>query len=262
MTPERTIQRLEPETDPQLQRHTPVFARGLRAGRLAGLRVATVLFAGLVLAGCPKKEPEPAAEGSAAATEVAPAPTDSAATAEAPAATAEAAAPGAGEARDDGPRVERRTETAASRELATRLGFAPGEPLLVADLLTRADVREVTRFAGELMETSLEGIEPSTDYNTVRLAADGGYGFALQLWQFEDVRVLSNKFRRLRETYFAATVDPASIANEAFFAEFQGIRHYAFLHRPSKSVGVVTCEARICTSDHLRNLSQRVVNRL
>jgi hypothetical protein len=216
------------------------------------------IVASAVLAGCPKKQP---------AEEVpveAPVPTEEAvvpaAPAEGSAAPATAVAPKPEE--QDGPRVERRVDTTASRELAAKLGLAPPAPLLVGDLLTRADVREVTAFAGELMETSLEGIEPSPEYNTIRLSADGGYGFALQVWQLTDVRQLSTRFRRLRETYFQSALDPASVANEAFTADFQGFRHYAFMHRASKSIAVVTCDMALCSPEHVRELAQRVVNRL
>lgn len=162
------------------------------------------------------------------------------------------------------PRVEvRRPEVEANRRLAEQLGLAPPPPLIVADLLTRADVREVTGYTGELQETTLEGIEPSTDYNAIRLAAaDKSYGFALQLWQFGETRQVTNHFRRLRETYFSQTVDGAPVGNEAFQAEFLGLHHYAFLHRASKSVAVVSCDALHCTGRQTRSMAQRVSNRL
>ncbi len=157
---------------------------------------------------------------------------------------------------------DRRPETEASRELAARLGLAPPDPLFVSDLLTRSDVRELTGYGGDLLETSLEGIAPGPDYNAIRIQAAGGYGFALQVWQFDEVRQLSNQFRRLRETYFDSQLDPAGVANESFAAEFQGLRHYAFLHRAAKSMAVVTCETRYCDVTQIRALAQRVANRL
>ncbi|MFT5994397.1 MAG: hypothetical protein ACI82G_003410 [Bradymonadia bacterium] len=161
------------------------------------------------------------------------------------------------------PRVEqRRPEVEANRELAERLGLAPPPPLIVSDLLTRSDVRELTGFSGELLETSLQGLEPNEDYNAIRISADSGYGYALQLWQFAELRRASNKFRRLRETYFASEQEAAPIGNEAFSARFSALRHYAFLHRGSNSVAVVTCQESLCDREQIRSLSERVLNRL
>ncbi len=176
---------------------------------------------------------------------------------------AEAAPPATPVAAPITPRVvERRPDVEANRELAERLGLAPPPPLIVADLLTRADVRELSGYTGELLETSLEGIEPSVDYNAIRIGAAGGYGFALQLWQLAEIRQVTNQFRRLRETYFAADLESAPVGNEAFSATFQGLRHYAFLHRASRSIAVVTCQEDLCDAAQLRAMSQRVSNRL
>lgn len=158
--------------------------------------------------------------------------------------------------------VERRPEVEASRELAARLGLAPPDPLFVADLLTRADIRELTRFQGELMETTLEGIAPSPDYNAIRIQANGGFGFAVQVWEYADPRDLSAQYRRLKETYFDSTLENSAVGNEAFSADFEGIRHYAFQHRASKSMAVVTCDRALCDAAQLRALAQRVANRL
>jgi hypothetical protein len=96
----------------------------------------------------------------------------------------------------------------------------------------------------------------------VRLQADGGYGLALQVWQFDELRQLSAHYRRLRETYFDARDDDGGVANEGFTGTFQGIRHQAFLHRASKSVVVVTCAETICDGLQLRAIAQRIANRL
>lgn len=203
-------------------------------------------------------------------------------TAQAPEVSAEATEPGSGAAADEPAAqpteaaaptppaqplevardTERRPDVEANRELAAALGLAPPDPLLVSDLLTRADVRELAQFRGELLETGLAGIEPSPNYNTIRLQADGGYGFALQLWQHDEIRQLSTHFRRLRETYFDSSTDGAGVANEAFTADFQGIRHYGFMHRASKSIAVVTCDDALCDATQLRSIAQRVANRL
>lgn len=225
-------------------------------------RVSLVGAFVVALAGCPKNDtPEPPERGEQEGTaESAASPseeTDS--VGEAAAAQPEAAAPAA----PITPRVvERRPDVEANRELAERLGLAPPPPLVVADLLTRADVRELTGYTGDLLETSLEGLEPSVDYNAIRISAGAGYGFALQLWQLAEVRQVTNQFRRLRETYFAAENESAPVGNEAFAASFQGLRHYAFLHRASRSIAVLTCQDTLCDAAQLRSLAQRVSNRL
>lgn len=160
------------------------------------------------------------------------------------------------------PNRERRPDVEANRDLAQRLGLAPPDPLLVSDLLTRADVRELTNFQGELLETSLAGIAPAPGYNTIRLRADGGYGFALQVWQTDELRQVAAHFRRLRETYFDSALDSSGVGNEAFTADFQGLLHYAFLHRQSKSAAVITCDRTLCDATQIRALAQRVGNRL
>ena len=175
---------------------------------------------------------------------------------------AEATEPAQGEPREARPVRERRPEVEANRELAARLGISPPDPLLVSDLLTRADVRELTNFSGELLETSLAGIEAGPQYNTIRLQADGGYGFALQVWQHDEVRQLSAQFRRLRETYFDSQLDNSGLANEAFTADFQGIRHVGLVHRPSRSIAVVTCDRNLCDPIQIRAVAGRVTERL
>ncbi len=195
---------------------------------------------GAVAPGSGPAEPTPAAEGSAAA----------------------APAPVAPRVEVQQPTRVRRDDVSENRELAARLGLAPPDPLLVSDLLTRADVRELTNFQGELLETSLEGISPDADYNAIRLQADGNYGFALQVWQHNEVRTLTAQFRRLSETYFDSDVDSAGVGNEAFSADFQGILHYAFLHRASKSIAIVSCQRGLCDPTQTRALAQRVANRL
>ena len=227
-----------------------------RRARLLGARAPLfALLLGLGLAACKREQPEPVVPEPGAPTAGAPTATDgSGVTPPTPAPSAPAQEP---------PTVaQRRPDVEANRELAASLGLAPPDPLLVSDLLTRAAVRELAGFRGELLETSLEGIAPSPDYNTIRLQADGGYGFALQLWQHDEVRQLSTHFRRLQETYFDSAADTAGVANEAFTADFLGIRHYGFMHRASKSVAVVTCDESLCDPTQIRALAQRVANRL
>jgi hypothetical protein len=173
-----------------------------------------------------------------------------------------AQAPEAGQAIEVSPNRGRRPDVSANRDLAQRLGLAPPDPLRVSHLLTRADVRELTNFQGELLETSLAGITPSPNYSTIRLRADGGYGFSLQVWQTDEIRQVSAHFRRLRETYFDSALDSSGVGNEAFTADFQGLRHYAFLHRQSKSAAVITCDRTLCDETQVRALAQRVGNRL
>lgn len=231
-----------------------------------GRPFALALVLCLATAGCKRggDEGETPAEGSGEPAQPLNVIPEGSAEAEAPSETEGSAAPAAPTPNVDltPPRDRRDDEYQENRELAARLGLAPPDPLLVSDLLTRADVREITRFQGELAETSLEGIPSGAYYNTIRLQADGDYGFALQVWQFDEVRQLTAQFRRLRETYFDHELDSAGVGNEAFMADFQGILHYAFLHRASKSIAVVTCQRGLCDPTQTRELAQRVANRL
>ena len=160
------------------------------------------------------------------------------------------------------PRIGSAAGGRGNRQLAEQLGLAPPPPLIVSDLLTRSDIREVTQYAGELQETTLDGIEPSPQYNAIRLSAgEAGYGAALQVAVRRDAPG-DEPFRRLRETYFDQNVDGTPVANEAFQASFFGLEHYAFLHRASKSVAVVSCDADVCTGRQTRTLASRASTRL
>lgn len=231
--------------------------------RISGTRTALlgVLFSALVLSAC-KRGSDGDAEADIDETQVALAPPATEPDEEAPSAPPEEAqAPPPQRPVVPTPR-DRTDDVSENRALAARLGLAPPDPLLVSDLLTRADVRELTNFEGELLETSLEGIPAGPAYNAIRLQADGGYGFALQVWQHDEIRTLAAQFTRLRETYFSSEVDASGVGNEAFSADFQGIVHYAFLHRASKSIAVVTCQRGICDPTQARNIAERVSRRL
>ena len=237
-----------------LRRERKFFAR-------SSMSLWTVLLCGLSVA-CSRGEDAASDEGSDGSAEVEggfEAPT---ALGSGPAADPPTQAPEAGAAIEVAPNRDRRPDVDGNRALAQRLGLAPPDPLRVSDLLTRADVRELTNFQGELLETSLAGIAPSPNYNTIRLRADGGYGFSLQVWQTDEIRQVSAHFRRLRETYFDSELDSSGVGNEAFTADFQGLRHYAFLHRQSKSAAVITCDRTLCDETQVRALAQRVGNRL
>lgn len=153
-------------------------------------------------------------------------------------------------------------QAAGDRDLAIRLGLVAPEPLPVASYLTHADVRELVRFDGALALGILEGVAPSPEYNTIRLSTEGGYGFALQLWREPSSRVIDDRYSRLRQTYFVAADDPMPVGDLAFRAEFEGIRHYAFLDRNTRSVAVITCQSDICLDQHIRALAERVRSRL
>lgn len=158
--------------------------------------------------------------------------------------------------------VVRSQATSADRELATRLGLAPPEPLRVADLLTHADVRELMQYTGDLTIATLDGLEPGPHYNALRLAAEAGFGFAVQLWQEDEQRQALSRFARLQETYIDRNLEPEPIGDEAFSGEFEAVRHYAFFHRASKSVVIVSCQAPLCTRDQLRAMADRILSRL
>lgn len=230
-------------------------------------RVALIALTLITLVACKRDEavgePEPE-EGSVAAEEAAEEAAPEVEEPEAPQDEAAEQAERAPAREGTRPRIEvRRPEVEANRQLAEQLGLAPPPPLIVSDLLTRSDIREVTQYAGELQETTLDGIEPSPQYNAIRLSAgEERYGAALQVWQFDETRQATNHFRRLRDTYFDQSVDGTPVANEAFQASFFGLEHYAFLHRASKSVAVVSCDKEVCTARQTRTLASRASTRL
>jgi len=219
---------------------------------------ALVLLVPLALSGC-RRGTDTASEGTSAGE---PSAESSGSGQEAPpeeASTGDAAAPTPAPNR---PPVVRSQATSADRELATRLGLAPPEPLRVADLLTHADVRELMQYTGDLTIATLDGIEPGPYYNALRLSAGSGFGFAVQLWQEDEQRQALSRFARLQETYIDRNADTSPVGDEAFWGEFEGIRHYALFHRASKSVVIVSCQAELCTPDQVRNMADRVMSRL
>lgn len=158
--------------------------------------------------------------------------------------------------------VDRSPTPSADRQLAMRLGLTPPEPLIVADLLTHADIRSIARYDGALTVTGLDGIEPNPEYNALRLASDAGYGFAVQLWQPPELRRAEERYNTLQETYIQVIADADPVTTRAFRGAYEGIRHYVFLDQRSRSVGIVTCQANLCDNLQLRELAERVVSRL
>ena len=160
------------------------------------------------------------------------------------------------------PPVNRNVDSDQIHDIRVRLGLDPPPNLLVGDLLTRQDIREVTQYEGAVAETTFDGIEPSPNYNAVRIAAEGGFGFGLQLWSLDESRQVSPRYDRLQQTYFRSTEDESPVGDRAFIANFEGIRQYGFMHRASRSVGVVSCDANLCSAEQVEQLAQNVLNRL
>lgn len=158
--------------------------------------------------------------------------------------------------------VDRSPTPSADRQLAMRLGLTPPEPLIVADLLTHADIRSIARYDGSLTVTGLDGVEPGPEYNSLRLASDAGYGFAVQLWQPAELRRAEERYSTLQETYIQVIADADPVSTRAFRGAYEGIRHYVFIDERSRSVGIVTCQANLCDNLQLRQLAERVVSRL
>ena len=148
------------------------------------------------------------------------------------------------------------------RELRARLGLAPPSPPEIQHLLTRADVREILRYDGALEETTLHGQRPSPAYNALRLATNEGFGVGLQRWVVADTEQLRRRFERLEETYIAVERDGRPVGSAAFAGEFDGLRHYAFRHDPSRSIIVVTAQADLADAERMRALARRTLDRL
>ena len=174
------------------------------------------------------------------------------------------AAPKVDDGSGDGAAPTERQEITPEEVYALRgaLGLMPPAPLVVGDLLTRADVRELTGYTGTLSETTLDGIPATDSYNTIRLASETPLGAVLQLWRLDEARKVTPKYNRLRETYITSTVDAEPAGDAAFVSEFGDVRGYVFMHRASRSVGVVSCDFKMCDAAQLKALAARVVSRL
>lgn len=146
--------------------------------------------------------------------------------------------------------------------LRSVVGLTPPEPLVVNELLTRADVRELTKYEEVLTESPLEGVPPSPTYNAVRIGNDAVFGVSLQVWRPAEARQAGARFLRLKETYIAATPDAEPVGDEGFFGEFGETVHYGFHHKASRSVAIVTCATKLCDAAKVKALADRVATRL
>lgn len=146
--------------------------------------------------------------------------------------------------------------------LRSVVGLTPPEPLMVSDLLTRADVRELTKFEEVLTESPLDGVPPSPTYNAIRIGSGDIFGVSLQVWRPAEARQAGARYLRLKETYIAATPDAEPVGDEGFFGEFGETVHYAFHHKASRSVAVVTCATKLCDATKVKALADRVATRL
>ena len=146
--------------------------------------------------------------------------------------------------------------------LRSVVGLTPPEPLAVSELLTRADIREMTKYEEVLSEQVLDGVAPSPTYNALRIGNESMFGASVQVWRPLEARQAGSRFVRLKETYIAATADTTPVADEAFFGEFGETVHYAFHHKASRSVAVVTCATKLCDAEKVKALADRVASRL
>ena len=146
--------------------------------------------------------------------------------------------------------------------LRSVVGLTPPEPLQVSELLTRADIREMTKYEEVLSEQVLDGVAPSPTYNALRIGSDTMFGASVQVWRPLEARQAGSRFVRLKETYIAATADTTPVADEAFFGEFGETVHYAFHHKASRSVAVITCAVKLCDAEKVKALADRVASRL
>ena len=146
--------------------------------------------------------------------------------------------------------------------LRSVVGLTPPEPLQVSELLTRADIREMTKYEEVLSEQVLDGVAPSPTYNALRIGDEKIFGASVQVWRPLEARQAGSRVVRLKETYIAATADTTPVADEAFFGEFGDTVHYAFHHKASRSVAVVTCATKLCDAEKVKALADRVASRL
>jgi hypothetical protein len=151
---------------------------------------------------------------------------------------------------------------ARDRDLAIQLGFVEPDPLVVSDLLTHADIRELVRYDGALTVTSVEGIAPTPQYNSLRLATENGFGFSIQLWTHDEARQAQARFERLQQTWIQATAEAVPVGDASFSGEFDALRYFAFFDTPSRSTAVVTCQVDLCDPVQIRAIAERAQSRL
>lgn len=147
------------------------------------------------------------------------------------------------------------------RAVRERLGLQQPEPLRVGHLLRRADIREITRYGGELEPETLVGSTPTRRYNGLRYAADDGFGFGLQLWTFDSSQQADLFFDELRETL----IDPQPLQRmqyRAVLVNFAGVRQLVLLAESNAAVLALSCGIEVCNGAQLRTLALRVATRL
>ncbi len=220
-----------------------------------------LLIATLVLGACRGGSGEP--EASAPTAE---APSPSEGTAAAPAATGQADLAGALDAApapgpDSGmPVAPRLTNDDLPRPNVQR--SARASILEIAELLSRADVREVTGYTGPLEESVLEGQEASANYNSVRFATEQTLGVGLQVWDLASSAATNRQFLRFRDTYIEVRAT-RTVGDSGFRADFGGVRQLVFMSRRRSTIVALACDETVCPTDaEIEAIAERVESRL
>jgi hypothetical protein len=139
-----------------------------------------------------------------------------------------------------------------------------GEPALdITGYLSVADLERVLGPKVKLRRGDLPGTPPSPTHNSAYYAPQKGDGFgvALQVWRDPNLAESRTRFNTMRNTY--SNVAPTNkIAEQGFRAFFGGVVTLVFADPRRPLVAAVSCSTKVCTADHLIELSKRVAERL
>ena len=153
--------------------------------------------------------------------------------------------------------VDERTLTA----LRARVGLIPEPPPRIDHLLYRSDLREVTRYRGEIILTELQGVDVGPNYNAVRFAMEPNFGCSLQAWRYRDVPTVIAAFDTWRGTLLH-TIDVPALSDGGVRSNYTNVGSIGFKHHATRSMYVLTCTSSVASDRHMRLLSERIVARL
>lgn len=152
------------------------------------------------------------------------------------------------------PRVASRPDRAL---IAAGAGNLDVSKRLVAD-----DIVAATGIKTELEPALLQGIKPSPQYGSARLAPVGRahYGVGLQVWRAKTPADAQSRLALHKKTYQgAAPFD--GLGRAAITAKQHTIRHLSWIPDGGAEVITLTCDQALCTDEQLLALARRVDGR-
>ncbi len=140
-------------------------------------------------------------------------------------------------------------------------------PLPIEELLPVDLVQEMTE-SSELARAPIPGINPSPDYNAVRLHSreEDGYGVGLQVWRLEEPKAARSHFEKLRGQYLEPS-ESEELVDELERPVFTSTRSdvaniVTWLEEPPVVVAI-SCATDTCdSSKSMAELARAVLDRL